>query len=85
MHKILILSIFTILFVNFKIKADDNFHNWIINFKIKAINSGISEQVVNDVMSNAKFIPKVIESDRFQPEFYEDTFTYIKKDHQKEK
>ena len=30
-------------------------------------------------MSNAKFLPKVIEYDRYQPEFYEDTFTYIKK------
>ena len=33
-------------------------------------------------MSDAKFLPKVIEYDRYQPEFYEDTFTYIKKDHQ---
>ena len=30
-------------------------------------------------MSKVKFIPKVIEYDRFQPEFYEDTKTYIKK------
>ena len=30
-------------------------------------------------MSNVKFLPKVIEYDRFQPEFYEDTFTYITK------
>ena len=30
-------------------------------------------------MSNAKFLPQVIEYDRYQPEFYEDTFTYIKK------
>ena len=30
-------------------------------------------------MSNARYLPKVIEYDRFQPEFYEDTFTYIKK------
>ena len=30
-------------------------------------------------MSEAVFIPKVIEYDRYQPEFYEDTFTYIKK------
>ena len=44
------------------------------------MNSGISKEiVVNDVMSDAKFLPKVIEYDRFQPEFYEDTFTYIKK------
>ena len=31
-------------------------------------------------MSEAKFLPKVIEYDRYQPEFYEDTFTYIKKE-----
>ena len=30
-------------------------------------------------MSDAIFLPKVIKYDRFQPEFYEDTFTYIKK------
>ena len=34
-------------------------------------------------MSEAKFLPKVIEYDRYQPEFYEDTFTYIKKEPQK--
>ena len=31
-------------------------------------------------MTDARFLPKVIEYDRFQPEFYEDTFTYIKKE-----
>ena len=36
-------------------------------------------------MSDAKFLPKVIEYDRFQPEFYEDTFTYIKKRSSKKK
>ena len=41
--------------------------------------SGISKNVVVEIMSNAKFLPKVIEYDRYQPEFYEDTFTYIKK------
>ena len=30
-------------------------------------------------MTNAKFLPKVIEYDRYQPEFYEDTITYITK------
>ena len=30
-------------------------------------------------MLGVKFLPKVIEYDRYQPEFYEDTFTYIKK------
>ena len=36
-------------------------------------------------MSKAKFLPKVIEYDRYQPEFYEDTFTYIKKRTSKKK
>ena len=35
-------------------------------------------------MSNVKFLPKVIEYDRFQPEFYEDTITYITKRTSKE-
>ena len=48
-------------------------------FQTRAINSGISEKVVKEIMSDAKFLPKVIEYDRYQPEFYEDTFTYIKK------
>ena len=30
-------------------------------------------------MSNVSFLPKVIEYDRFQPEFYEDTKTYVSK------
>ncbi len=55
------------------------FKLWIYDFKKKAISSGISKTIVDDVMSNAKFLPKVIEYDRYQPEFYEDTFTYIKK------
>ncbi len=59
--------------------ASDNFQNWLKNFQTTAIESGISENVVKDVMTNAKYLPKVIEYDRYQPEFYEDTFTYIKK------
>ena len=31
------------------------------------------------VIKNLKFLPKVIEYDRYQPEFYEDTSTYINK------
>ena len=30
-------------------------------------------------MDKAIFLPKVIEYDRYQPEFYEDTLTYINK------
>ena len=44
-----------------------------------ALKNGISEITFNLAMSNVKFNPKVIEYDRYQPEFYEDTKTYIKK------
>ena len=61
------------------------FNEWKIKFKSRAINSGISEKIVNEIMADAIFLPKVIEYDRFQPEFYEDTFTYIKKRSSKSK
>ena len=75
---IFVLSI-NIIFIS---KANANsyeFNIWIQEFKTKAVNSGISRSVVDEIMSNAKFLPKVIEYDRYQPEFYEDTYTYIKK------
>ncbi len=82
MHKIFKSIYILILFLIFPVKlfADNTkFESWLLTFKERAINSGISEKVVIDVLSNAKFLPKVIEYDRYQPEFYEDTFTYIKK------
>ena len=59
--------------------ATDDFKQWVKKFERKAIQTGISEKVVKEIMSEARFLPKVIEYDRYQPEFYEDTFTYIKK------
>ena len=79
MFKLIISSIFLNLIIYTKLFANDDFNKWVKNFEIRAINYGISEKVVNQIMSNAKFLPKVIEYDRYQPEFYEDTFTYIKK------
>ena len=67
-------------------KANNHeFDLWVNNFKIRAVNSGISKPVVDQVMSKAQFLPKVIEYDRYQPEFYEDTFTYIRKRTNKKK
>ena len=79
MFKIIIFSIFLNLVTTSNLLANNDFNVWMKQFKIKAIQSGISEQVVNQIMSEVKFLPKVIEYDRYQPEFYEDTFTYIKK------
>jgi len=79
MFKIIIFSILINLLGSINVLANSDFNLWIKDFKIKAINSGISKSVVDVIMSDAKFLPKVIEYDRYQPEFYEDTFTYIKK------
>ena len=65
--------------------TNHEFSKWVNNFKIKAVNSGISKKVVNEVMSDVIFLPNVIKYDRFQPEFYEDTYTYIKKRTNKKK
>ena len=55
------------------------FLEWKKNFRSLAIDNNISENTFDKVMKNVRFLPKVIEYDRFQPEFYEDTKTYISK------
>ena len=60
-------------------KADDNFNQWKIKFKIYAKNQGISSLTLNKLIDDSKFLPNVIKYDRYQPEFYEDTKTYITK------
>ena len=79
MFRTIIFFLFINLFVSLSALANSDFNLWIKDFKIKAINSGVSKTLVNQIMSEAVFMPKVLEYDRFQPEFYEDTFTYIKK------
>ena len=62
-----------------------NFLEWKKEFKKTAIQNNISEKTFDKTMSNVKFLPKVIEYDRYQPEFYEDTKTYISKRSSKKK
>ena len=79
MFRNIILFVFINVFIFSNAFANNDFNLWIVDFKTKAINSGVSKKLVNEIMSEAVFIPKVLEYDRYQPEFYEDTFTYIKK------
>ncbi len=58
---------------------ETDFDQWLSDFKIYALKKNISQETFDLAMSNVSFLPKVIEYDRFQPEFYEDTFTYISK------
>ena len=83
------ISIFFLIFIlNFTnvYGADDlDFIKWKNQFKKKALSNNISEETINLTMSNVKYLPKVIEYDRYQPEFYEDTKTYISKRTSKQK
>ena len=71
---------FIFISINFSF-ADINkeFENWKLNFKKIALENNISEKTFDTVMSDTKFLSDVIKYDRYQPEFYEDTKTYISK------
>ena len=57
------------------------FLEWKKNFKILALENNISETTFdNIVMTNVRYLPNVIKYDRYQPEFYEDTKTYVSKE-----
>ena len=69
-----------LFFLVFKVtNANENFAIWLDEFSAKAISQGVSQKTVNNVLKKAKFLPNVIKYDRYQPEFYEDTRTYIGK------
>ena len=55
------------------------FLEWKNDFRKIALENNISENTFDKVMANIKFLPNVIKYDRYQPEFYEDTKTYISK------
>ena len=78
-----IIKFFSIFFLiviqQFSYVEANDFNDWVVDFKKRALDEGISSKTVNSVMDKAIFLPKVIEYDRYQPEFYEDTSTYINK------
>ena len=78
---IIIIFSFTELFADNDIK----FNEWKKNFKIVALQNNISEETFDTALANIKFLPNVIKYDRYQPEFYEDTITYISKRTSKQK
>ena len=78
MIKILFILLFSFLTLP-SISNDTSFEEWLLNFKTYALKNNISEKTFDETMSKVIFIPKVIKYDRFQPEFYEDTKTYVTK------
>ena len=78
-----LIKIFLILlilnFTNSFAESSNEFNQWKLNFKKIALANDISEITIDTTISNVKYLPNVIKYDRFQPEFYEDTKTYIGK------
>jgi len=80
-----ILIIFIISFTSSFSNDQIDFQKWKKNFKKIALKNDISETTFDIVMAKVKFLPDVIKYDRYQPEFYEDTKTYISKRTSKKK
>ena len=80
MKIIKILLFISIFFCNLTY-ADINieFEKWKKDFKKLALSKDISEETFNIAIENTRYLPNVIKYDRYQPEFYEDTKTYIGK------
>ena len=74
-----IFFLFSLTILNCYSSENINFDKWKKNFRKVALANNISEITFDEAMQNARYLPKVIEYDRFQPEFYEDTKTYISK------
>ena len=83
-NKLLIHILVYVIFITNNCYAT-TFDDWKFNFRILALSEGVSESTFDNIMEKAKFLPKVIEYDRYQPEFYEDTNTYISKRTNKKK
>ena len=77
--------IFLVLFNNSTKSLANDFDDWILEFKKYALSQGISKKTLDETLSEVKFLPKVIKYDRYQPEFYEDTKTYVSKRTSEEK
>ncbi len=78
----LVNYLFIFIFLSFTPSLSENptgFLTWKENFKKIALENNISEKTFDTVMANVRFLPNVIKYDRYQPEFYEDTKTYIAK------
>jgi len=59
--------------------SDEDFNTWLFSYKKFALKKGISQETIDTAFKNVRFLEKVIKYDRKQPEFYEDTITYVNK------
>jgi len=68
-----------VILAPFESSAEENFDSWLNTYKKFALKEGVSQKTIDIAFKNVKFLEQVIKYDRKQPEFYEDTITYVKK------
>ena len=75
------LILLKILIINsvFAATSEDNFDTWLTSYKKTALEKGISQKTIDITFKDVKFLEQVIKYDRRQPEFFEDTITYVGK------
>jgi len=78
---ITLLFLFKVLIFNsvFAATLDTDFETWLTSYKKIALKKGISQETIDVAFKNVKFLEQVIKYDRKQPEFFEDTVTYVSK------
>ena len=74
----LIICLFTIFNSSISL-SNEKFNEWLIEFKGRAINQGVSKDTVDNALKNAKFLERIVVLDRKQPEFFEKTYEYLDK------
>ena len=80
-RNITLLFLFEVLIFNsvFAATTDADFKTWLTSYKKKALKDGISQKTIDIAFKDVKFLEQVIKYDRKQPEFFEDTDTYVSK------
>ena len=78
---IFLLFVFNVFIFNLAFAAtlSADFETWLDSYKKIALKKGISQETVDIAFKDVKFLEKVIKYDRKQPEFFEDTVTYVSK------
>ena len=80
--RFLFLSFLLANFIHSSIYAEtsiNEFDKWLTSYKKFALRKGISQDTLNVAFKDVKFLEQVIKYDRKQPEFFEDTKTYVGK------
>ena len=74
-----LIAIIFSFFLSDKSYSNEEFKTWLELFKKRAVAQGVSSDTVNESLKNVKFLERIVELDRKQPEFTEKTYEYINK------